>query len=247
MIPRSSPDEQPQPTRLPTRPTILLFDIDGTLISTGGAGRRAIERAFAESLGGDGALPFSLGGMTDRGIVRAGLRAHGVPDDEAAIDALLERYLALLAEEVRRAESYFAHPGVVATLDRAAAAEGAPVGIGLGTGNLARGSELKLARVGLWRRFSFGGFGSDHEERAAILRIGAERGAAFLGLPLDACRVVAIGDTPRDVAAAHAAGARCVGVATGSYTTAQLREAGADAVFATLAAPGAAEAVLEGG
>lgn len=227
------------------RPTVLLFDVDGTLITTGGAGRRAIERAFSALHGGDGALAFSLGGMTDRGIVRAGLRERGLPDGEAAIDALLEHYLVHLGDEVSRAESYGAHPGVRELLD-AAQALGDDVTVGLGTGNIARGAELKLARVDLWHRFSFGGFGSDHEERAEILRIGAERGAERLGLPRAACRVVAIGDTPRDVAAAHAAGAVCVGVATGSYSTAQLREAGADAVFATLAAPGAAEAVLEG-
>jgi phosphoglycolate phosphatase-like HAD superfamily hydrolase len=224
------------------RPTVLLFDVDGTLITTGGAGRRAIERAFSALHGGDGALAFSLGGMTDRGIVRAGLRERGLPDGDEAIDALLERYLVLLDEEVRGAGSYRAHPGVRELLE----ALGERAAVGLGTGNIARGAEIKLARVDLWRRFAFGGFGSDHEERAEILRIGAARGAERLGLPLAACRVVAIGDTPRDVLAAHAAGARCVGVATGSYTTAQLRDAGADAVFATLADPRAAADILEG-
>ena len=230
---------------MPARPTVLLFDIDGTLVSTGGAGRRAIERAFATLHGGDGALAFSLGGMTDRGIVRSGLRERGLGDDDAAIDAVLERYLSLLEEEVRAAEVYFAHPGVVAMLDRAeVSARARPLAIGLGTGNIARGSQIKLERVDLWRRFAFGGFGSDDEDRATILRIGAERGARHLGVPLERCRVVAIGDTPRDIAAAHASGARCVAIATGSYSTAALADAGADDVFETLAHSGAAEAVL---
>lgn len=226
-----------------TQITLLLFDIDGTLISTGGAGRRAIERAFAETLGGDGAIGFPLDGMTDRAIVRAGLRERGAPEHEAAIDALLERYLAFLEKEVRAAEGYFAHPGVFALLDRAEAA-GSAVAIGLGTGNIARGAELKLARLDLWRRFRFGGFGSDHEDRAAILRAGAERGARLVGQPLERCHVIVIGDTPRDVAAAHGAGARCVAVGTGSYSVVELTAAGADSAFATLADPSAVEAVL---
>ena len=88
--------------------------------------------------------------------------------------------------------------------------------MGLGTGNIREGARVKLSRVGLFERFSFGGFGCDHEDRAALIRRGAERGAEQLGLPLSECRVVVIGDTPKDVAAALACGGECVGVGTGA-------------------------------
>jgi len=98
--------------------------------------------------------------------------------------------------------------------------------------------------VGIYHHFPFGGFGCDAEDRPALIRRGAERGAERLGVPLEECRVVIIGDTPKDVAAAQALGADSVGVGTASFTPAQLRAAGATHAFADLAAPGAREAVL---
>jgi phosphoglycolate phosphatase len=82
--------------------------------------------------------------------------------------------------------------------------------------------QIELSRVGLHERFAFGGFGSDHETHSELIRIGAERGAALLGAPLSACRVVVIGDTPKDIAAARAVGAESLAVATGSFSTAAL-------------------------
>jgi len=227
------------------RPRVLLFDIDDTLVTTGGAGRRAVVRALEATCGPGPWLGFPLSGRTDRSIVREALRERGLLDGEPLIDEVLETYLRLLVEEVATAASYGAHPGVETLLDLAAArAQHDPLAIGLGTGNLRRGAAIKLERVGLWRRFSFGGFGSDHEDRSEILRLGAERGARALGLTLDQCQVVVIGDTPRDVAAALAVGARAVGVATGHFEAAALRESGAAAAFDDLTRPGAAEAVL---
>ena len=86
---------------------------------------------------------------------------------------------------------------------------------------------MKLERGGLASPFGFGGYGSDHEDRAELLRAGARRGAARIGQPLEACRIVVIGDTPKDVAAAHAIGAVCIGVGTGGHTASSLRELGA--------------------
>ena len=106
------------------------------------------------------------------------------------------------------------------------------------------GARAKLVRLGLYERFAFGSFGCDHEERARILEIGAVRGAALLGVPREACRVVVIGDTPRDVAAAQAIGAEAVAVATSAFTVDALHAAGATAAFADLRAPGVLEAVL---
>ena len=134
------------------------------------------------------------------------------------------------------------HAGVEALLDVVAEVTG--VAVGLGTGNIEAGAWAKLDAVGLRGRFGFGGFGSDAEDRAALLRVGATRGAASLGAGIDECRVVVIGDTPRDLAAANAIGAECVLVATGTFTTAALRAARAPTVFETLAETAVPMAVL---
>ncbi|HWP67561.1 MAG TPA: HAD family hydrolase [Candidatus Limnocylindria bacterium] len=223
-------------------PTVLLFDIDGTLVSMRGAGRRALVRAFEAELGRPDvfdALEFA--GMTDPAIVRYGLAAAGVPADAASVARLLAAYVRALEDEVRRSTDCFVHPGVEALLDACAARP--EVAIGLGTGNVRPGARAKLERLGLYHRFAFGGFGCDHEERARLIAIGAERGAARLGRPRAACRVVVIGDTPRDVAAAHAIGAEAVAVATSTFDVDTLRAAGA-AAFPDLTAPGVLEAVL---
>jgi phosphoglycolate phosphatase len=224
------------------RPTILLFDIDGTLVTTGGAGRRAMERAFESKTGLRSATDFPFAGMTDRAIVRNGLLAASHPDDEPRIDEVIDLYLEYLEEEVDRATFYDVYPGVVTAVRRALAAEATAVG--LGTGNVKRGARIKLGRVDLADSFAFGGFGCDDEDRATLLRIGAERGASRLGAEREDCRVVVIGDTPRDVAAALAIGAECIGVGTGGVDPAELRELGATASFATLDDPGALDALL---
>jgi phosphoglycolate phosphatase-like HAD superfamily hydrolase len=225
------------------RPTVLLFDIDGTLVTTGGAGRRAMQRGFSSLHGHPEALAFPLDGLTDRLIVRRALTAVGVEPSDAAIEAVLAAYVEVLAEEIVNVpdERYRVHAGmreaVLAGRERGAA-------VGLGTGNVLDGARLKLGRVRLFEHFGFGGYGSDAEDRAEVIRIGAERGASSLGLPRSACRVVIIGDTPKDVAAARAIGAECVGVGTGSYSASALLESGADVAFDDLAAPGALAALL---
>lgn len=226
------------------RPLVLLFDIDGTLVDTGGAGRRAVEAAFAERHGRrDACRGFSFDGMTDRVIVRLGLLAIGVAPADEAIDALLATYLAHLAREVLATadDAYRVHEGMREAVS-AALAHGAAVG--LGTGNVEAGARLKLGRVGLSDAFSFGGFGDDHELRPELIRIGAERGARKLGVSRDAARIVVIGDTPKDVAAALAIGAECLGVGTGAWTPEQLAAAGATWAFPSLASPGALAALL---
>lgn len=220
-------------------PTIALFDIDGTLVRCAGAGKRAMLRAFAELGAPSGVLEFDFGGMTDVAIARQGLRAARLDDDRRAIDALLESYLAYLREELQRASGYRVLPGVREIVERLRAIE--HVAVGLGTGNVARGAELKLAHGGLCDLFAFGGFGSDHEERAALLAVGATRGAAHLGRARAECRVIVIGDTPRDVAAAHAIGAVCIAVATGQHGSAALAATGAALIVEDLRDPRAYE------
>ena len=228
------------------RPTVLLFDIDGTLLDTGGAGRRAVERAF-EALHGrpDACRSFSFDGMTDRVIVRMGLQAIGAPISDEAIDQLLARYVDCLEESVRSVpdDRYLVHSGMREAID---AAHSARMAVGLGTGNIREGARVKLNRVGLFERFTFGGFGDDHELRPELIRKGAERGARQLGVQLSEARVVVIGDTPKDVSAAQAIGAESIGVATGGYTSQQLRESGATFVFESLAEAGALDATLAG-
>jgi phosphoglycolate phosphatase-like HAD superfamily hydrolase len=212
---------------------LYLFDIDGTLVSGDGAGRRAFERACREVLGVDGALVgLKLDGMTDPLILEhvfaTHLRRAGTADESRRV---LERYVEHLGPEVARS-AYRVLDGVHDVL---ALLEQRRCAIGLATGNLREGARIKLERGDLWRRFSFGGFGSDAGERAELVRVGIARGRAILGeRTLAREQIVVIGDTPKDVAAAHAAGAFAVGVATGSHTVEQLRASGADEAYPTL-------------
>jgi phosphoglycolate phosphatase len=229
------------------RPTILLFDIDGTLLTTPGCGRRALERAFATRYGRSGVLrDVRFDGMTDRAICRGGLAALGEPATgpaaEAEVDALLAAYVPYLEDEIARTPGLSLHRGARELLDRVAERPG--VGVGLGTGNVRPGARAKLTPLGVYDRFGFGGFGCDHEDRAEILRIGIARGAELLGVPPAVCRVVVIGDTPRDVAAAHAVGAEAVGVGSASYDRDSLAASGATYAFESLADDGVWEAVL---
>ncbi len=225
------------------RPTILLFDIDGTLITTGGVGRRALEIAFERRYGRRDACSFPLDGMTDKLIVRLGLETIGVRPEPDAVDQLLDEYVEVLRGEVARADdaSYRLHVGMDAAI---AAAQAAGCALGLGTGNVREGARVKLERVGVFQHFSFGGFGCDAEERALVIRRGAERGAEKLGLPVSECRVVVIGDTPKDVAAAQAVGAESIGVGTGSFSPQALLASGATHAFDDLGSAGALGALL---
>jgi phosphoglycolate phosphatase-like HAD superfamily hydrolase len=225
-----------------TRRTVVLFDIDGTLITCGGAGRQAVKAAFLEIAGRDDVCDFPFDGGTDRGIARRGLMSAGLEPTEEAIDALLACYLRHLPGAIERSVRYAVMPGVHALLDALRDHEG--LAIGLGTGNVEEGAFAKLRRGQLDAHFAFGGFGCDHEERPRLLDAGASRGAARLEVAREACRVVIVGDTPKDVAAAHAIGAECVAVATGSHGRRELEQAGARIVLEDLRAPEALAVLL---
>ncbi|MCK5796477.1 MAG: HAD hydrolase-like protein [Deltaproteobacteria bacterium] len=236
------------PPPLRDRPTILLFDVDGTLINAGGAGRRSLERAFLEIVGSAKGLAFDLSGRTDLSIIREGLRCGGVASDDHAsaevqMKAIIAAYLTFLPDEVTTSANYEVFPGVHAVLE--AASKLPNIAIGLGTGNLRKGAFTKLDRAGLTHFFTFGGFGSDHEERPGILGIGARRGAEILDHGERECRVVVIGDTAHDVSAALAIDAECVGVGTGNASPEELLACGATCAFATLEEEGAIEAILQ--
>lgn len=213
--------------------TVLLFDVDGTLVRTGGAGSRALRRAFLDVHGdADAVARVDVRGNTDGSIVKEALRALGEPPSEAAVERVLARYLEALEEEVASSPGYEVLPGVDACLR---ALHGLPgFAVGLGTGNVARGARVKLARGGLDRYFGFGGYGCDSEHRPTLVRRGADRGIAALA-PLSAApRVVVIGDTPRDVHAARENGFDVLAVATGGHPLDELHETGADRVVASL-------------
>lgn len=216
--------------QVPARPKIVLFDLDGTLVLTGGAGRRAMRRAFDAVCGrGDALDGVDFRGMTDRAIFRVGLGAAGYPTGDDVSEALRARYLAFLAEEVPRSPRYTVLPGVeriVAALHPAHTNR--QLALGLGTGNFQDGARIKLRRAGLDVFFAFGGFGCDGEDRTAVIDAGVVRGAKHLGREPRGCAVWIVGDTPRDVHAAHAVGGVCLAVGTGGYSEQALRDAGAE-------------------
>ncbi len=211
---------------------IFLFDIDGTLISAHGAGRRAFAHALRVELGLEGALDaVQLDGKTDPMILDEALAAAGRAP--AALDErerVFRAYLAQLPAELERTP-FRVLPGVERALDRL---EGAGAIVGLATGNVEDGARHKLTRGGLWHRFAFGGYGSDAHARAELVRVAMARGRARVARTIADADVWVLGDTPRDVHAAHAAGARAVGIATGAYDAAALRAAGAEVVVQTL-------------
>ncbi|HOX42714.1 MAG TPA: haloacid dehalogenase-like hydrolase [Myxococcota bacterium] len=213
---------------------LWLFDIDGTLMLSGGAGLRALERAFLELYDlPDAMRGVECDGMTDPAIVRKVLQPRGL-DTDTNIGRTLEAYLAHLDRtlaEVR--DGVRVLPGVRDCLRFLAARP--EVCLGLATGNVEPGARLKLEAVGLLPHFPFGGFGSDAEPRAELVKLAMLRGRLRTRQP--AAPAVVLGDTPRDVLAAHAAGALAVGVAAAGYPAAALVQAGADLVLDSLALP----------
>lgn len=225
---------------------LVLFDIDGTLLWTDGAGRRAIHHALRQVFGTIGPSDYWFDGQTDPQIVRNLMRLEGFED--AVIDERMSPLLALYAERLAielGASGYTPRilPGVPQLLD--ALEQRDDVCLGLLTGNIAPGATAKLRAVGIDpARFRVCAFGSDHELRPELPAIAARRFAEHHGREVPGERVVVIGDTPADMQCGHAIGARAVGVATGRYTVAQLAEYGPEAVFEDLSDTGAVVAAV---
>ena len=211
----------------------VLFDIDGTLISTGGASDRAWKRAFEELQGVDVDVPAVTGkGVPDPEVGRVVFeKAIGREPTEEEAEALMRRRLDHLPEEVESSRGFVVKDGVVELLDRLIQ-DG--IMLGLTTGNVEEAAHVKLARPNLNRYFAFGGYGSDSPDRTELTRKAIERGDFVSGHTLDVDRTFSCGDTPRDVDAGHGAGLRVVGGATGEYTAEELVEAGADAAIQSL-------------
>lgn len=217
-----------------SRPILYLFDIDGTLLLTGGAGAAALNQVFERRYGVRGAMNHVMaGGKTDPVILAEIFDAHMArsPTIEE-IGAILDEYVPLLAAELTRSTGFRLMPAVLETLDFLAAQR--EVTVALATGNVRGGARAKLERAGLWERFPLGGFGDDSADRGELVRRAIERGCHHAGCEFEPDRVVVVGDTPRDVSAARACGVRAVAVATGFVDRATLEATGADAVFNTL-------------
>jgi phosphoglycolate phosphatase-like HAD superfamily hydrolase len=213
----------------------VLFDIDGTLLVTGGAGAVAWQRAFRELHGIDANIEeHTHAGMTDPEIAEIVFReVIGRDGSDAERAAAIAAYLSHLGDAVEESNGYRVMPGVEALLPKLVE-RGALLGIV--TGNIEAAAHIKLARAGLNRFFAFGGYGSDSRDRTELTRKALERGGGLAGAPLDPAAAIAVGDTPRDVKAGHGAGIRVVGVATGSYAVEELEEAGADWAVADVTA-----------
>ena len=228
-------------------PKVLLFDIDGTLVLTGRAGVRAMNRACEQVIGRSNALDgVAVAGRTDWIILHDALRAIGHEMDEDLFARLRDAYVALLREEILLpGEGVKAVlPGVAGLLDALRART--DVFLALLTGNFEEGARIKLEHFDLWRYFKCGAFGDDAADRNALVPFALDRARAC-GLDAIAPEdVFVVGDTPHDVACARAVGAVPVGVATGSFSVADLRGSGADIVFPDLGDAAAFMRVIDG-
>lgn len=205
----------------------VLFDIDGTLLVTGGAGAVAWQRAFQEMHGIEANIDeHTHAGMTDPEIAAIVFREVIGREGSAAERAeAIAGYLSHLQQAVEESEGYRVMPGIEELLPRLA---GEGILLGIVTGNIEAAAHIKLARGDLNRYFAFGGYGSDSSDRTELTKKAVKRGGEVAGKPLDPAVTIGVGDTPRDVAACHGAGIQVVGVATGKYAIAELRDAGAD-------------------
>jgi len=214
---------------------VVCFDIDGTLIRSDGAGRRAIRRALVDVLGTTGPIDeLRFDGRTDGEIVIRLAEGAGLDPTPELVASVLERYEKLLPEElVRPGFKATVYPGVNETLD--ALERRSDALLGLLTGNVVGGARHKLEAAGLrFERFRVGAFGSDHHVRAELPAIARRRAAELLARDVAGGDLVIIGDTPADMTCGNGIGARAIGVATAAYSVDQLMEAGACVAFEDL-------------
>ncbi len=222
--------------------TLLLWDIDGTLIASGGAGMRALELALQRVFGRGGSLAdIDFAGRTDRWIMREVFRKFGFPSSEENFARYADGYLAALPTELENPQARVL-PGVRDILAAAAAHGG--IAQGLLTGNMRRGAEVKLGHHGLWEYFGFGAFADDSEFRNDLGPHAVRRAIEHHGVDFHATNVWVIGDTVHDIACGQAIGARTLGVGTGGHPIELLSERGATAVLPDLSDTAAAMRIL---
>jgi phosphoglycolate phosphatase-like HAD superfamily hydrolase len=208
---------------------LLLWDVDSTLIISGHAGEYALKRVASERFGGDGNIDgVEIAGRTDRGIARQILQKYGAPITEPNITEFLDDYVRQLAIELPHRPGKIL-PGVLELLTRIL--EKSHHALGLLTGNMRAGAELKLRHYDLWRFFEFGAFADDHHDRNELGVFARQRAHETTGIAFSPEQIDVIGDTPHDIACGKAIGARTIAVATGSYSPDQLARFEPDFVF----------------
>jgi phosphoglycolate phosphatase-like HAD superfamily hydrolase len=211
---------------------LILFDIDGTLLREGLAPKIAFARALRETYNTSGPVQnFRFAGMTDPQCVVEIMRLAGVDDDVILQrrQECLRRYVDHLSVEMQNHDGARLFPGVRELLERLNKLD--TVLVGLLTGNILRGAQLKLRRWNLEPYFRFGAYGDDHEDRSVLAQIALEKARTLTGLPIAGSETTVVGDTPRDVICARAIGARAVIVATGQVSRPELLAAGPDALL----------------
>jgi len=199
---------------------LLLFDIDGTLIHSGGAGVYALKNALAERHGiRDNLEDIEIAGMTDSGIVLSILNKHKISATNENVTAFLDSYVHFLSLELPRRKGSLL-PGVLELLKKLKARRN--IVLGLLTGNVSRGAQLKLGHYGVWHFFEFGAFADDHHDRNQLGSFAQARAKEKHGREFSAGEIDIIGDTPRDIACGKALGARTIAVSTGTWSRQEL-------------------------
>ncbi|MHB1297232.1 MAG: HAD family hydrolase [Gemmatimonadaceae bacterium] len=221
-------------TRKPSK--VVLFDIDGTLLISHGAGRRAMESALREVFGAIGPTSYRYDGKTDKLIVRETMRLEGFDDAtiDARMDAVIVMYLdRLRANLVATPRGAYSLPGVMPLLDAVRSDD--RLVVGLLTGNVVDGAEAKLRAAAIApEQFALGAYGSDHEDRPMLPPIARSRASSLLGYEVTGEQLVIIGDTPADVHCGSGVGARAIAVATGAYSVDDLAACGPSVTLADL-------------
>jgi phosphoglycolate phosphatase len=200
---------------------LVLFDIDGTLVRTGGAGVKAFARVFASEFhAADGFHQLKFGGRTDLSLVREFFVLHHIPPTPENFQRFFDRYAFWLDHLLRQSQTELC-PGIWEFIRGLEALANPPL-LGLLTGNIRLGAEIKLRHFNLWDVFRTGAFGDDHEDRDQMAAIALQRGSIILEEKLRGDQVLVIGDTPLDIRCARAIGARCLAVATGNHPVHEL-------------------------
>jgi len=221
---------------------LILFDIDGTLVRTGGAGVRAFAKTFTTEFNAvEGVERLNFAGRTDTSLVREFFSLYQIEPTPRNFERFFERYVFWLDHLLRDSKTEVC-PGVWKLIHALERLPQAPL-LGLLTGNIRLGAEIKLRHFNLWDAFQTGAFGDDHEERDQIAAVAHQRGSQILGTKLRGDEVVVIGDTPLDIRCARAIGARALAVATGGAKLNELKQHQPDWALADLRAITAREVV----
>jgi phosphoglycolate phosphatase len=214
----------------------IMFDVDGTLISSGGAGAASWRLAFEDLYG----IPADIGKYTDAGMTEPEVarltfeKVLGRKPTRSELATLMSRRLHRLPQTVAESTGFRILPGVTETLERLHAAGYL---LGITTGGVEAAAHIKLGRAKLSHYFCFGGYGSDSTDRVELTRRALERASVLVGEQIEPAEAMVVGDTPHDIDAAHGVGTTAVGVATGHYNKQQLLAAGADYALGSLEEP----------